>query len=288
MAKNRSSLVQYPWLFLLVFLLSTVILNILATVLLVVIFKLPRDAPTTGLLAAIFSYGLMAFVIVPFGMRFHDRSQLYSTYLSEIRLTHVQPLLKLILLGISCFLILALCMAAGTLIYRLSQGQVIDLAFFRSAFPITSEFPPNSWGFLGTFPSIFEELAFRGVVLALFLRFYNRPKAILFSALGFGVIHAFSLLAGHAPIWAAGMVVWATLLGLFYGYITLKTDSLLPAMLVHYLGNLFLYPLTAYLQNNAPITVQVSYGIILTMGIIPVLLMSLWSYLIGKRLLPEG
>jgi len=47
------------------------------------------------------------------------------------------------------------------------------------------------------------------------------------------------------------------MLGLFYGYVTLETDSLLPAMLIHYIGNLFVSALNAYIINNASIPVQV-------------------------------
>ena len=135
-------------------------------------------------------------------------------------------------------------------------------------------FDSSSWFY--SFPSITEEVAFRGVVLATFLRFYNQPKAILFSALGFGAIHLGNILYGGDPTWVVSMALWAVFLGLFYGYVTLKADSLLPAMLVHYLGNLFVSALNAYIQNNATILEQSIYGIIFTMGVVPVILMILW------------
>jgi membrane protease YdiL (CAAX protease family) len=178
-------------------------------------------------------------------------------------------------------------MIAGTLVYRLSQGGAVDLAFFRSEFPLAAEFPPQSWGFLLSFPpSILEEVAFRGVILALFLRFYNKPKAILISALAFGVYHLLGLLSpgnNRELVWVVGNIVWASILGLFYAYVTLKTGSLLPSMLVHYLGNISVYPLTAYIQHNAPIPVQALYGIIFTLGAIPVVLMYLWTRAFTSR-----
>lgn len=277
MEKTRLSLPGHPWLFLLVFILAIIAGNILISIFLVYAVKLPRDAPAFVLLLNALNNSLMVFIIAPFGLGFLGRSRSYAAYLSEIRLTQWQPVLKLLLLGVSCWLILALCQTAGTLIYRLTHGGAVDLAFLRSAFPLGSEFPPRSSGWLVSAISIFEELAFRGVILALFLRFYDPPRAVLFSALGFGAIHIFNLLGGAEPIWAAGQVVWATILGLFYGYVTYKTGSLLPAMLVHYLGNLFIYPLTAYVQTNASIPVQVLYGVTLTFGAIPVALMMLWA-----------
>ena len=101
------------------------------------------------------------------------------------------------------------------------------------------------------------------------MRFYNEPRVLLISALGFvGAIHVFNLLNRPEPVWVVSQVVRASILGLFYGYVTLKTGSLLPAMLMHYLGNLFMYPLTAYVQNSAPMPAQALYGIIFSFGVI--------------------
>jgi membrane protease YdiL (CAAX protease family) len=109
----------------------------------------------------------------------------------------------------------------------------------RYAFVITNELPPNSSSWFFSFRSVTEEIAFRGVILVMFLRFYNQPKAIMFSALGFGAIHLGNMLYGGDPTWVVSMALWTAFLGLFYGYVTLKSDSLLPAMMVHYLANLF-------------------------------------------------
>ena len=147
----------------------------------------------------------------------------------------------------------------------------------RYSFVIANELPPRSMNWFYSLPSILEEVAFRGVILAMFLRFYNQPKAVIFSALGFGVIHLLNLLNGDDPTWVAGQVIWAAILGLFYGYVTLKTDSLLPAMIVHYLSNLFVSALNASIQMNATIAEQAIYGIIFTLGAVPVVLMILWA-----------
>lgn len=217
--------------------------------------------------------------MAPFVLGFPGKSHTYAAFLSEIRLTKVQPLLGLILLGLSCYLILALLQAAGVLVYRLTQGLPVDWSFLRSAFVLTNELPPRSKSWLMSTISIFEEIFWRGVVLALFLRFYDQPKAILFSALGFGLMHILTLLEGRPLVWTACQVVWAAILGLFYGYVTLKTGSLLPAILVHYLGNLLLAAINAYIQNNASVPLQAVYGVVFTLGIIPTILMMLWTHL---------
>lgn len=276
MKNKRFTLIEHPWLFLLVFIFATFVCQILIGLLLAVVFKLPLDAPATNFWVMLFGNLLLLLIVVPYVLGFPQRKRPYATYLSDIRLTHVKPVLGLIALGISCYLILALSQVAGVLIYRLTQGQQIDASFFRSAFILANELPPRSMSWLYSLPPILEEVAFRGVILALFLRFYDQPKAVLFSALGFGVSHLGNLLAGGDPVFSAGQVLWGTILGLFYGYVTLKTDSLLPAMIVHYLGNLFVPTLNAYINSNASIPIQVFYGITFTLGIIPVVLMSLW------------
>jgi membrane protease YdiL (CAAX protease family) len=276
MSSNEFELARHPWLFSAVFILVYIVCNLLVSILLIGVFKLPRDVPTTGLWANALVYALMLAFIVPNVLGFLSRSHPYASYLSEIRLTQWQPVLKLLLLGTSCYLILALCQVAGTIVYRLMQGQPVDLGFLRGAFILRSELPPRSSSWLVSFTGVFEELAYRGVILALFLRFYDSPRAVLFSALAFGAMHILNLVSGGQPVWVAGQVVWATMLGVFYGYVTLKTGSLLPAILIHYLGNLFVSALNAYVQQSAPLGTQALYGIVFTMGVVPTVLMSLW------------
>ena len=277
--KSIFSLSEHPWLFMVLFMLSWIVCNILITILLRLICRLNSNAQISSPWVPLLTHLLTIFVVAPFVLGFPGRSHTYTAFLSEIRLTKVQPLLGLVLLGLSCYLILALSQAAGVLVYRLTQGLPIDWSFIRSAFVLANELPPRSDSWLMSTISIFEEIFWRGVVLALFLRFYDQPKAILFSALGFGLMHIFTLLEGRPPVWTAGQVVWAAILGLFYGYVTLKTGSLLPAMLVHYLGNLLISAINAYIQNNASVPLQAVYGVVFTLGIIPATLMMLWTNL---------
>ena len=278
--KSIFSLSEHPWLFTFLFMLSWVVCNILITILLRLIFRLNSNAQISSPWVPLLTHILTIFVVAPFVLGFPGKAHTYAAYLSEIHLTKVQPLLGLILLGLSCYLILALSQAAGVLVYRLTQGLPIDWSFIRNAFVLANELPPRSTSWIQSMPSILEEITWRGVILALFLRFYNQPKAILFSALGFASMHILTLLEGRPPVWTAGQVVWAAILGLFYGYVTIKTGSLLPAMLVHYLGNLFIGAINAYIQNNAPVPVQAAYGVVFSLGIMPTILMMLWTRLV--------
>jgi len=280
--KSIFSLTRKPWLFTFLIVLLWVICNILVVIALRLILQLKDFTQLSPPWPTLLPHILTIFIIAPFVLGFPGKGQTYGDYLSEIRLTKMRPLLGLILLGLSCYLIMALSQVAGVLVYRLMHGLPVDGSFIRYSFVFANELPPRSTSWLISMPSIFEEVVWRGVILAAFLRVYNQPKAILFSALCFGLWHILSALDGHPPIWTAGQVVWAAILGIFYAYVTLKTGSLLPAMMVHYLGNLFVSATNAYIQNNASIQAEVVYGIVFTLGIIPTILMILWTRLFTR------
>jgi len=275
--KSAFSLSEKPWLFTFLYMLLWVVCNILIAIALTLIFQLESITQLPPPWTTVLTHILTIFVLAPFVLGFPKRGQTYGNYLSEIRLTKMQPLLGLILLGLSCYLILALSQAAGVLVYRLTEGLPVDGQFIRSYFILANELPPRSTSWLISVISIFEEITYRGVVLAIFLRFYKQPKAIFFSAIVFGLMHILTALEGRPLIWAMGNVVWAAIMGLFYGYVTIKTNSLLPAMIVHYLGNLFIAAINAYIQNNASVPTQAVYGFVFTLGIIPTILMILWT-----------
>jgi membrane protease YdiL (CAAX protease family) len=131
-------------------------------------------------------------------------------------------------------------------------------------------------------------VAFRGIALTVFMSKYSERKSILFSSLGFGLMHALNLLNGADLVWTMGQVVWAIIMGLFYGYVFVRTRSLLPPMIVHYLSNIFISSLTGYMQARASIEIQVLYGVLLSLGIVPVTLMILWTRFFSSRWLPVG
>jgi len=275
--KSVFSIKRKPWLFSFLIIIFWIICNVLVVIALSLILQLkdytnvPTPWPT--LLANI----LMIFIVAPFILGFPEKGQSFGDYLSEIRLTKMKPLLGLILLGLSCYVILALSQASGVLVYRLTEGLPIDGTFMRSSFVLANELPPRSSSWLFSTPSFFEEIIWRGVVLAAFLRVYPKPKSILFSAIAFGIWHILELVNGHSLVYAFGAVIWAAITGLFYAYVTLKSNSLLPAMIVHYLANLFVSSLNAYIQSNASTLSIAIYGVIFTFGIIPTALMILWT-----------
>ena len=287
MEKGRFRLSEHPWLALLAIIVTITVSNILSIIVLFVLLGLSSDSPTGQFALGISYQVLTVFVIAPFVLRLPKGKRPFRQYLDDIGLSRMQPFVRLVLLGLSCYIILALSQVAASSLYRISEGLPIDGNFIRQAFDFSRNLPPTSPSSLISFPSIFEEAVFRGIVLTVFLGKYPERKSIIFSSLGFGLVHLLGLATGE-PVWILGQVVWASIIGLFYGYVFVRTRSLLPSMIVHYLGNFLISTLVGYLQTRASIETQVLYGIAFSLGVVPTTLMVLWTRFYVSRWLPTG
>ena len=91
-------------------------------------------------------------------------------------------------------------------------------------------------------PGIWEELAFRGFVLANLQHRFSASVAIVISSIAFGLFH-FSNLFGNWDDVASVVagVIAATTLGLGWGYMVIRTNSVVPAIVLHYLVDVILY-----------------------------------------------
>ena len=210
----------------------------------------------------------------------------YRDYLRDIGLTRIRPFFLLVLLGVSCYLILAFFQASTSWIYHLLHGLPLTWSVIGSSLDISRDLPPQSQSLLLSFPSIFEEVAFRGILLTVFLGKYSQRKSIVFSSLGFSLMHLLNLTNGMDTLWVLGQVPWSFIIGLFYGYVFVRTRSLLPSMIVHYLGNVFVGTLAGYIQAMAKVEIQVLYGVILTFGVVPITLMILWTRFYCRKWIP--
>lgn len=81
--------------------------------------------------------------------------------------------------------------------------------------------------FVAVLPAIFEEIAFRGLILARLQRVMSAPQALLVNAVMFAVLH-FNII---------GFVIFLAPLAYLNGWLTLRTRSLLPAIVIHFLHN---------------------------------------------------
>ena len=284
--KRKFQLYEHPWLSLLAVILTSALSVLLSGIVFFGLIGLPDDSPTVMFAQGISYHILIAFILAPFVLRLPMGKRTFRQYLDDIGLSRMQPLVQLVLLALSCYVILALSQAGGSFVYRLFEGQPMSWSFVRRVFDLSGDLPPRSASLLISFPSAFEEVAFRGIVLTVFLRKYSKRKSIIFGSIGFGLVHLLNLLFGREPIWVVGQVIWAFILGLFYGYVFVGTRSLLPTMIVHYLSNAFIGSLTGYFQTRAAIEIQALYGVIFSFGLVPTTLMILWTRFFLSRWMP--
>jgi len=99
---------------------------------------------------------------------------------------------------------------------------------------------------------IFEEIIFRGTILRGFLSNYSPKKAIIYSALIFGLFHL-----KPEQVWGA------IIIGLFFGWIYYKTKSIGITIILHFIANFsvlfqsFLY--YKYFNLNAVTTMSIYF-----------------------------
>lgn len=251
------------------------------------VLRLPRQMSDMAAFstATLFTINaLLGYLVAPFVLRLPNGSATFAGYLADIRLTRFRPLLPLLVLTASCVLILIVCQGSGSIVYRLSEGNNVTPDFLRRVFDLGAAVPPRSMLLFAQMFSSLEEVAFRGVLLTMLLRVYSQPKAIAFSAAAFGLMHLPTVFTGVPVVFVLGQVVWAFLFGLFYGYIFVKSGSLLPSMIIHWLSNVFQEPLTAY-WTTASIPVRAFYGVVFGYGL-AALLSIWWVRFFSARWLP--
>jgi sodium transport system permease protein len=132
-------------------------------------------------------------------------------------------------------LAVGLALALNPLVNEL--GMVVDYLFplSESVKRVFSQLMfkiPNAWTallLLALVPAVCEEVAFRGYILSGLQRSYRTRSAILFSALLFGFLHV--LLSLFQQFFNA------VLLGLVLGLLAVRSRSLVPCILFHFLHN---------------------------------------------------
>lgn len=100
---------------------------------------------------------------------------------------------------------------------------------------------------------ISEEIIFRGLTLRYAGKIMPAWLAIIFQATGFGIYHG-NLVQG----------IYAFLIGIFFGILVYKTDSLIPSVLLHCFVNISAYLVPSFLFDSnikAAITLAASLGI---------------------------
>jgi membrane protease YdiL (CAAX protease family) len=89
------------------------------------------------------------------------------------------------------------------------------------------------------FAPIYEEIIFRGLILGALVKTVSWRKAIIYSSLLFGIWHFKNIYSSgiEATLWQAAYT--SLFLGPIFGYITYKTKTIWPTVILHYLNNIW-------------------------------------------------
>ena len=180
------------------------------------------------------SSGFVVLLIMPWILGF---TNLKSWLVRFLRLDR-----KIILVGIFSFLGLCILAAVISLSMGIFKGNLSAVFSYPDIRP-DPDVVGIGYFLLALIPGIWEELAFRGLILTKLRNRFGTWTSILLSALFFGLFHLINLFT-QSPSLALSGVVMAFLFGIGWGYLTVKSGSVVPAMISHYLvdamGQIFL------------------------------------------------
>jgi membrane protease YdiL (CAAX protease family) len=170
-----------------------------------------------------FALGVLALYLMPYVVGLPNGRKSFQDYCRDIRLLPVTPLGRNILLGL---LMATLTLSSIFLASLLTGHFVFDW----------STVPALRW-VKGLTRGIWEEVFFRGIILVLFMRVYPLRRAVFLSTFLFAVCHLNPMGINLEMIVD---VVSIFFMGLLFTYLVLKTGSLLPAIVFHYVHDIFL------------------------------------------------
>ena len=123
---RKFKLHEHPWLAMIAVIIATVVSIFLVGTVFLGLLDLPETKPWVQFIQGMTYHLLAICVFFPFLLRLPKGKRKFSQYLGDIGLTRMRPFLVLILLGISCYLILALSQVGGSIVYRILEGFPIN------------------------------------------------------------------------------------------------------------------------------------------------------------------
>ena len=115
-------------------------------------------------------------------------------------------------------------------------------------------------------PGIWEEIAFRGIIFSFLLSKYSVRKALIVDGLLFSLFHVFNFLILGQDLLSVLLQSFAAMfVGVTLAYLVVKTDSLLPAIIIHYSIDvtLFISGLIFNLTDNTSSSIFAIFALII-------------------------
>ena len=186
--------------------------------------------------------GLLWFYVVPKGLRLPNNDREFSGFLKSIKFSTKHHLFKNIGIGLIASGVFFLSL---TIFGNIFGSPTYDLGVILGNPGSSEAYFGYGWFLfiLMLIPGIWEETSFRGVITSLNERKYSKKSVLIFVSFLFGAFHLTNLigqlsLQEASPLWWLPTILqafYASMLGLVLGYMVLRTGSLIPAILAHYL-----------------------------------------------------
>jgi membrane protease YdiL (CAAX protease family) len=162
-------------------------------------------------------------MVIPFVLHLPNGKESFREYLQSIRLTKFSPIGKNIAVTVVCVLCVLGGMFGAALIFG---GWTSDLSFLL---------PPDSYYLLSAInPGLWEEITWRGVILILLLKRFDTRTAIGINSVLFALTHLTNLLVGQPIIIMLGQLIFVLIGAPLLCLLFIKTESLIPGIIVHY------------------------------------------------------
>jgi membrane protease YdiL (CAAX protease family) len=176
-----------------------------------------------------------------------------------------------ILLGLIVSLSIAICVAFTAIL----------LGVYTSNFSllVSSNYENGLGWFVFIFaliPGIWEEIAFRGIILSFLLSKYSVRKAAIFDGILFSVFHIFNyLILGQDLDSVLLQSIAAIFVGVSLSFLVIKTNSLLPAILIHYSIDVTLF-ISGFIFDLSDSNSALIF-VVLSLIVLPPILISLFT-----------
>ena len=188
-----------------------------------------KASPTTplGLLYALFFSHILG-IIVPVIIYIYSKGYSFKETLN-LRPVAAPALLVISFISIAFFVALHLLQGLMEPLFRPYAEDMTVYQEFFNGLASASRSPVDIFLLVlgvGIIPAVAEEILFRGIILTGLRNSSSAAKAIVLSGLLFGIIHIFP-----------PQVIVVSILGMFFGILTVRTNSIVTSIWCHFLNN---------------------------------------------------
>ncbi|MFX1250785.1 MAG: CPBP family intramembrane glutamic endopeptidase [Promethearchaeota archaeon] len=173
---------------------------------------------------------LTLFLLIPY--LFYRTPRNAEMYARELKFSQGNSWKQTITIGFISFTIFAV--VSGSILLALGIFTDDPFIFLKNPTGSTGGW---LWLLVAINPAIFEEMAFRGVLFSTLEKEYTERRVIWMTAVLFGLFHFTGLANGETIIGVILTAIMATTFALSWGYMNVKTNSVVPSMIVHYFIN---------------------------------------------------